>query len=112
MTIKEIVVADSETIEWDNLEFLPKEVFVKVLMRDEDTGAMALMVKTEKKLKAAKHKHPSDCQILVFEGKLVDGKVGELTKGTYCFFPANVDHGPEEIDAGTMFFLYANGPLQ
>ncbi len=62
--------------------------------------------------RAAKHKHPSDCHALVLEGKLVDEKVGEIKKGMYCFFPANVEHGPEELEAGTVLFLYANGPLQ
>jgi quercetin dioxygenase-like cupin family protein len=81
-------------------------------MHDENTGAMALIAKTDKKMKADRHKHPSDCHVLVLEGKLVDQKMGAIKKGMYCFYPANVGHVPEEVDAGTILFLYANGPLQ
>jgi len=109
---KKLVVADPEKMEWGSLETLPKGTWVKILMRDEETGAMALIAKTEKGMKVGKHKHPSDCHALVLEGKLVDGEAGEIKKGMYCFFPANVEHGPEEVEAGTVLFLYANGPLQ
>ncbi|MCW4001931.1 MAG: cupin domain-containing protein [Candidatus Bathyarchaeota archaeon] len=99
-------------MDWKSLETLPEGALVKILMRDENTGAMAPIAKTDKKMKAANHKHPSDCHALVLEGKLVDQKVGEIKKGMYRFFPADVEHGPEEVDAGTPLFLYANGPLQ
>ena len=108
---KKIVVADPEKMEWESLEQAPKGTLVKILMRDEETGVMTLIAKTEKSMKAAKHKHPSDCHVLVLEGKLIDEKMGEIKKGMYCFFPANVEHGPETTDEGTIFFLYANGPL-
>ena len=112
MAIKKMVVAVPAKMEWECLEQLPKGALVKILMRDEETGAMALIAKTEKSMKEGKHKHPSDCHAFVLEGKLVDEKVGEIKKGMYCFFPANVEHGPEEIDAGTVLFVYANGPLR
>jgi len=112
MTSKKMVVADPEKMDWESLETLPKGALVKILMRDENTGAMALIAKTDEKMKEDKHKHPSDCHALVLEGKLVDQKMGEIKKGMYCFFPADVEHGPEEVDAGTILFLYANGPLQ
>lgn len=112
MTSKRMVVADPEKLDWKSLETLPKGALVKILMRDENTGAMALIAKTDKKIEADRHKHPSDCHALVLEGKLVDQKMGEIKKGMYCFFPANAEHGPEEIDAGTILFLYVNGSLQ
>ncbi len=112
MTNKKLVGVDPEKMEWGSLETLPKGAWVKILMRDEETGAMALIVKTEKNMEVGKHKHPSDCHVLVLEGKLVDEKVGEIKKGMYCFFPANVEHGSEELKAGTVLFSYANGPLQ
>ena len=111
MKSKDLVVADPEKMEWESLETLPKGVRAKILMRDEETGAMAVIVKTKRSMKVGKHKHPSDCHTLILEGKLVDGKVGEIKKGIYCFFPANVEHGPKEIEAGTILFLYANGQL-
>ncbi len=107
-----MVVADPKKMEWDTLETLPKGVVVKMLMHDQETGAMALIAKTDKSMKIDKHKHPSDCHTLVLEGKLFDQKEGEIKKGMYCFFPANVEHGPEEIDAGTILFLFTTGPLQ
>lgn len=111
MINREFVVADSEKMKWENLEQFPKGVMVKILMRDKDTGAMALLAKTNEKMKRAKHKHPSDCHTLVLKGKMLDEKVGLIKKGMYCFFPANAEHGPEEIDAGTVLLLFANGPI-
>ena len=106
-----MVVADPELMDWQKLETLPKEVCVKILMHNKQTGAMALIGKIEKSMKVGKHKHPSDCHALVLEGKLVDEKAGEIKTGMYCFFPANVEHGPEEVEKGTVLFLYANGSL-
>jgi quercetin dioxygenase-like cupin family protein len=112
MPVNKIVVADPEKIEWESLEQAPKGTWAKILMHNKKTGAMALIAKIEKSMKAPKHKHPSDCHVLVLKGKLVDGKAGEIKKGNYCFFPANVEHGPEECDPGSVIFLFANGPLQ
>ena len=111
MTSKKLVIADPENILWQKLEGLPEGVLVKILMCNEKTGAMSLLAKTDKKMKRAKHKHPSDVHTFVLQGKVVDKKVGEIRKGMYCFFPANVEHGPEETEAGTILFLYASGPI-
>lgn len=112
MTEKEILIAYPDKMEWASLEQAPKGNWVKILMHNKKIGAMALVAKTEENMKAPKHKHPSDCHVLVLKGKLVDGKVGEIKKGMYCFFPADVEHGSEECPAGSVLFLYANGPLQ
>jgi hypothetical protein len=53
-----LVVADPELMDWERLETLPKEVCVKILMPDKETGAMALIGNIEKSVKVDKHKHP------------------------------------------------------
>jgi quercetin dioxygenase-like cupin family protein len=126
MARKKMVVVDPEKIEWATVERAlerlgrgreaarapeaVKRAWVKVLSHDEETGAVALLGKFDKGFHEAKHKHPSDCYVMVLEGKLVDGKVGEIKKGMYWFIPAGVEHGPEDAPEGCVLFVYLNGP--
>jgi len=80
------------------------------LSHDEETGAVAVLGKFDKGFHESKHTHPSDCNVLVLEGKLVDGKVGEIKRGMYWFIPAGVEHGPEDAPEGCVLFVYLNGP--
>jgi len=126
MASKKMVVVDTEKIGWEPFERalerlgrgreaarapeVVKRAWVKVLSHDEETGAMAVLGKFDKGFHEPKHKHPSDCDVMVLEGKLVDGKVGEIRKGMYWFIPAGVEHGPEDAPEGCVLFVHLYGP--
>jgi len=125
MVRKKMVVVDPEKIEWETVEQAMKRLgrgrevarapeavkraWVKVLSRNEETGAMALLGKFDKGFHEPKHAHPSDVFVMVLEGKLVDEKVGELKKGMYWFIPAGVEHGPEDAPEGCVLLVHLYG---
>ena len=86
-----------------------KRAWVKVLSHDEETGAMAALGKFDEGFHEPRHKHPSDVDVMVLEGKLVDGEVGEIKKGMYWFIPAGVEHGPEDASEGCVIFVHLYG---
>ena len=110
MARKKMVVVDPEKIEWEPVEQLQKGAWAKLLSLDEETGAMALLGKFDKGFHEPKHKHPSDCDAIVLEGKLVDEKGNEIKRGMYFFAPAGVEHGPFDAPEGCVLFVYFNGP--
>jgi len=89
---------------------LPKGSWAKVLRIDEKTGAMTGLVKVDRGFHEPKHKHPSDEDRMVLEGKLVDEKGNEIKKGMYWFTPAGVEHGPVDAPEGCVLFVHFNGP--
>ncbi|MDH5778962.1 MAG: DUF4437 domain-containing protein [Candidatus Bathyarchaeota archaeon] len=112
MTTKKMAVVDPEKVEWERVEHpkAPKGMWGKLLSLEEETGAMAVLVKLDKGFHEPKHAHPSDAQVMVLEGKLVDGEVGEIKSGMYWFIPAGVEHGPEDAPDGCVLFIHFNGP--
>jgi len=126
MARKKMVVVDPEKIEWETVERalerlgrgrevarapeVVKRAWVKVLSHDEETGAVALLAKFDKGFHESKHTHPSDCHVMVLEGKLVDEKGNEIKRGMYFFFPAGVEHGPFDAPEGCVLFVHFNGP--
>ena len=108
-----MLVVDPGKIQWEPIGHteVAKGVWVKVLNHDEETGAMALLGKLDKGFHEAKHKHSSDCDVMILEGKLVDGKGNEIKRGMYVFFRAGVEHGPFDAPEGCILFVYSNGPL-
>ena len=112
MARKKMVVVDPEKIEWEPVEHpkVPKGMWAKLLSHDEETGAMTLLAKFDKGFHEPRHTHPSDADVMVLEGKLVDGKVGEIKKGMYWFIPAGVEHGPEDAPEGCVLFIHFYGP--
>lgn len=126
MERKKMVVVDPEKMEWETVEQALKRLgrggeatrapeavkraWVKVLSHDEKTGAMALLGKFDKGFHEPKHAHPSDAVVMILDGRLIDGKAGEIKKGEYWFIPAGVEHGPEDAPEGCVLFVYLNGP--
>ena len=107
-----MVVVDPEKVEWEQVEHpkVPNGMWGKLLSLDEETGAMAVLVKLDEGFHEPKHTHPSDAHVMVLEGKLVDGEMGEIKKGVYWFIPAGVEHGPEYSPKGCVLFINFNGP--
>ena len=108
-----MVVVDPEKIKWEPGEQLKeglKGVWYKILSLDEETGAMALLVKFDKGFHEPKHTHPSDNFFTVLEGKGVVLEGNEIKSGMYIFTPAGAEHGPLEAPEGCVLFAYFNGP--
>lgn len=105
-----MVVVDPGKIGWERVEQLPEGAWAKLLSLDEETRAMTMLVKLDKGFHEPRHKHPSDADVTVLEGKLVDGKLGEIKKGMYWFIPAGVEHGPEDAPEGCVLFVHFCGP--
>ena len=116
MAREKMVVVDPEKIEWEpveNPEAPCKGMFGKLLSHNKKTGAMTVLAKLDKGFRQPEHTHPVDADIMVLEGKLVDEKGNEITKGMYWFVPAGVGHGDPTIDhapEGCVVFVYFNGP--
>ena len=105
-----MVVVDPEKIEWQRVEQLPKGAWAKLLSLDEEIRAMTMLVKLDKGFHEPKHTHPSDAHVMVLQGRLVDGKMGEIKKGMYWFIPAGEEHGPEDAPEGCLLFVHLCGP--
>jgi len=113
MARKETVVVDPEKIEWQSVvggRQLPKGSWAKVLQFDEKTGDIVGLVKMDKGLHEPKHKHPSDEDRLVLEGKLVDDKGNEIRKGMYWFTPAGVEHAVDAPESCVLFVHFYGPP--
>ena len=113
MAGEKMVVVDPEKIEWEpveNPEAPCKGMFGKLLSPNKKTGAMTVLAKLDKGFRQPEHTHPVDADIMVLEGKLVDGKVGEVRKGMYWFIPAGVEHGPEDTSEGCVLLIRFSGP--
>jgi len=106
---KKMVVVDPEKIEWEPVEQL-KGAWDKVLSLDEETGAMAGLIKLDKSFHEPKHIHPSDYYAIVLEGKVVDEKENKIKRGMYIFIPAGVEHGVLDVPEGCVLFIQRNGP--
>jgi mannose-6-phosphate isomerase-like protein (cupin superfamily) len=112
MAKKKMVVADSEKMPWKPFEHpkLPKGTLVKLLRTEDDTGGATLLFKVDKGFHEDKHKHPSDCDWMILEGKMIDKQGNENKRGTYVFVPAGVEHGPYSAPEGAILFLHFYGP--
>ena len=104
-----------ETIEWSPCpEELPPGAMLKVLSADEETGAVATLVKFPGGYIEPKHGHPCGHDVFVIQGKLVNIKNGqEVSKGMYFYAPKGDIHGPFQVpkDEDCIFFVLTDGPL-
>lgn len=103
-------VIDPSKISWKPIEEFPKGAWIKTLHVNDETGAMAAIVKFDKGFREPKHKHPSNHHIIVLDGKLVDDKGNEIKRGMYFFTPAGVEHGPLDAPEDCVFYVYFDGP--
>lgn len=86
--MRKLVVVDPKKIEWKAIKELPEGAWLKLLSTDEETGAFSALFKFDKGFHEPKHNHPSDHDILILDGKLVDSEGNEVKKGMFFFAPA------------------------
>jgi len=108
--MRKMIVIDPEEIEWEAVKELPDGASIKILSADEQTGAFSALFKFDKGFHEPRHTHPSDHDILILEGKLVDPEGNEVKKGMFFFAPAGKEHGPFDAPDGCIFYGYFNGP--
>ena len=108
--MRKMVVIDPEELEWEPIKELPKGARIKMLSHDEETEAFSALFKFDKGYNEPRHSHPSDHDILILEGKLVDFEGNETKKGMFFFAPAKQEHGPFTAPEGCIFYGYFNGP--
>ena len=84
---------------------------VKLLVRDDDLGHVAAIVKFPPGHREEPHAHAVAHSVLVLEGEQhVAGKI--LKKGDYHYAPSNVQHGPFEYPVGCTIFAAWQVPKQ
>ena len=84
---------------------------IKVLLRDENSGQVAAIVKFPPGHVEAPHAHAVSHCVFVLEGEQhVAGKV--LKKGDFHYAPPNVAHGPFEYPVGAIIFAVWHMPHQ
>lgn len=83
-----VIFARSEEVEW---EFSAPGVSKKLLRYDEQTGALALLLKFEAGANYPLHNHPGDEEIYALEGDLRVGR-HELKPGDYLYTPPEGKH--------------------
>lgn len=109
------VVIDPKSMDWaPGPPDLPPGAELKVLSADEDTGAVAALVKFPAGYLEPKHGHPCAHDILIMKGSLVDTETGKATsKGMFFYAPAGDIHGPFQVpeDKDCIFFVVTDGPL-
>jgi quercetin dioxygenase-like cupin family protein len=110
IVMRKMVVIYPEEIEWEAVKKLPEGAWIKKLSIDEETVAFSALFKFDKEFHEPRHNHPSDHEILILEGKLVDSGGNEVTKGMFFFAPAGEVHGPFDAPDGCIFYAYFNGP--
>jgi len=110
-----MVIIDPETMEWSSgPEDLPPGVMAKVLSADEETGVVAVIGKLPAGFFEPKHGHPSGCDVLIMQGKLVNPETGqEISKGMFLHIPKGEMHGPFQVpkDEDCILFIVTDGPL-
>jgi anti-sigma factor ChrR (cupin superfamily) len=109
------VVTDPTTMDWSPAPpDLPYGAELKVLSADEETGAVAAMVKFPAGYLEPEHGHPCGHDILILQGKLVNPETGqETSKGMFFYAPTGDIHGPFAVpeDEDCIFFIVTDGPL-
>jgi 2,4'-dihydroxyacetophenone dioxygenase len=109
--VRENIVKDPNTIEWQPIEPLGPGAWVKVLSSDPETGAFCGLVKFDPGFNEPEHTHPANHDLFVVEGSLVDTKSNvEYKKGEYLYAEAGEVHGPYSAPNGCILLSSMNGP--
>lgn len=88
-----------------------REIALRLLHRDPDTGAEHYLVRYPAGLRTRLHRHTSAHTIVVLEGRLeVDGRI--VGPAAYCHFPAGerMRHAPAG-DEPCLFVIVFHGPV-
>ena len=92
---------DMESIEWIKLLF--RGCNVRIIGRNEETGACGVLFKMEPDAKLPRHGHPSTEQSMSLEGEVeIWGK--KYGHGSYVYNPPAIEHGP--FKAGAVGEIY------
>jgi quercetin dioxygenase-like cupin family protein len=110
VVMRKMAVVNPMEVEWQPINELPEGAWIKMLSLDEETGVFSAIFKFEKGYHEPKHTHPSDHDILILEGRLVDSEGRAVEKGMFFFAPAGEEHGPYDAPDGCVFYGYFNGP--
>jgi quercetin dioxygenase-like cupin family protein len=96
---------------------LGRNIFSKILRRDERTGALsflycALPHHPPPAVMIGKWAHPGVEEIYTLEGEYVFGDLGVMGPGGYCWWREGEYHGPAGSEAGYLLFIRSvGGPL-
>jgi quercetin dioxygenase-like cupin family protein len=87
-----------------------REIGLRVLYQDPDSGAEHYLIRYPAGLKSRLHRHTAAHTIVVLEGRLeVNGQV--VGPGACCHFPSGeaMMHAP--LDVACLFVIIFNGPV-
>jgi quercetin dioxygenase-like cupin family protein len=88
-----------------------RDILLRLLYQDPDTGAEHYLIWYPSGLKAQTHRHAAAHTIVVLEGRLeVNGQ--DIGPGSYCHFPAGeaMRHAPAR-DESCLFVTIFDGPF-
>jgi quercetin dioxygenase-like cupin family protein len=108
-----IIVDDLGSLELERskLVIYDREIGVRLLYRDPDSGAEHYLIRYPAGLQARPHRHTAAHTIVVLEGRLrVNGEV--IGPGAYCHFPPGeaMLHAPADGDP-CLFVTVFHGPF-
>lgn len=106
---KEIENLDVDLLAWQKLEGLEgvKDVYVKILSEDKETGAVTRLLKFEPGGMLPKLSHEICEEIYVLDGVLIDkGRNLVHVKGSYICRAPNMMHGPFESPYGCLLLEF------
>jgi quercetin dioxygenase-like cupin family protein len=108
-----IIVGDLSSVELDRSQpvIYDREIGLRVLYGDPDSGAEHYLVRYPAGLRARWHRHTAAQTIVVLEGRLeVNNEV--VGAGAYCHFPAGepMRHAPADNES-CLFVTIFHGPF-
>lgn len=108
-----IIVDLLRSMEMDHSQLViyDREIGVRLLYQDPDSGAEHYLVRYPSGLRAKVHRHAAAQTIVVLEGRLVVNN-DVIGPGTYCHFPPGqpMFHAPADDDE-CLFVSIFDGPL-
>lgn len=82
---------------------------IKVLMRDDERGQVAALVKFPPNYHEPRHQHVTSHCVTVIEGEQhTEGKI--LRRGDFQYAPPNTEHGPFDYPVGGIVFAVFRFP--
>lgn len=103
--LRSVELGQSQLVVYD------REIGLRLLYQDPDSGAEHYLIRYPAGLKARSHRHTAAHTIVVLEGRLeVNNEV--IGPGAYCHFPPGevMRHAPAEDDS-CLFVIVFHGPF-
>jgi quercetin dioxygenase-like cupin family protein len=100
----------TEELHQSRLDIYDQPIGVRLLYRNEKSGAEHYLIRYPAGMGAKRHRHSAAHTFVVLEGALVvDGR--EIGPGSYCHFPAGIEmHHAPAADEGCLFVAIFDGP--